>query len=332
VPGPRPILHRAIEPLYPDWVELHHLRYLVAVAEERHFGRAAARLFISQPSLSYAIKTLERELGVQLLDRSPRGVTVTEAGSDVVAQARRTVRAADKVTSAAEDHRRGQTGRLRIGFEATGAGELGTLARQRFTERFPRVRVDLQRFDWGGEADAVRRGEVDLAWVWLPCDETGLHLEVVATEPRFVGVSDRHRLADRDVVSIDDLAGEPLMRTALAPQFWVDWWAVNPRPDGSAVVWGPGNHSVEECFEQVADGVAACICPASMVAFYRRPDLAWIPITDIDPLRIALGRLRGHPSPTVEAFTHVVRELAAESRRPAAAGVDDSVPGAHPAR
>jgi DNA-binding transcriptional LysR family regulator len=326
------MFHPAIEPLYPDRVELHHLRYLVAVAEERHFGRAAARLFISQPSLSYAIKSLERELGVRLLDRSPRGVTVTEAGRDVVAQARRTVRAADKVTSTAKDHRHGQTGRLRIGFEATGAGELGTLARQRFTERFPAVRVELQRFDWGGEADALRRGDVDLAWVWLPCDEIDLHLEVVATEPRFVGVSDRHHLADRDAVSIDDLAGEPLMHTPLAPQFWVDWWAVNPRPDGTAVAWGPSNHSVEECFEQVAAGDAACICPASMVAFYRRPDLAWIPITDIDPLQIALGRPRGHLSPTAEAFTHVVRELAAETHRPAVAGTDTSRPGGRPVR
>jgi DNA-binding transcriptional LysR family regulator len=80
-----------------------------------------------------------------------------------------------------------------------------------------------------------------------------------------------------------------------------------PRSSG-----GPPNDNVEECFEQVAAGVAACICPASMVAFYRRADLAWIPIVDIEPLRIALGWLHGRDTPVVAAFAQVVREVAIE--------------------
>lgn len=104
------------------------------------------------------------------------------------------------------------------------------------------------------------------------------------------------------------------MSTPLAPQFWVDWWAVNPRPDRTAVVWGPNNNNVEECFEQVADGVAACICPASMIAFYRRPDLSWIPIIDVDPLQIALGWHQGTADPIVHAFAEVVREVVDEPR------------------
>jgi len=102
------------------------------------------------------------------------------------------------------------------------------------------------------------------------------------------------------------------MTTSKAPRFWVDWWA----PGRLRGHLGPNNDNVEECFEQVADGIAACICPASMVAFYRRADLAWIPIADIAPLRIALGRLAGADTPLVEAFAHVVREVAAERREP----------------
>ncbi len=298
-------------------MDLRHLRYLLAVADERHFGRAAAALFISQPSLSYAIKGLERELGVQLLRRDARGVEVTEAGELVVAEARRALRAVERVTTVVEDYRRGQVGRLRIGFEATGAGQLGTAARQRFTERFPHVEVELRRYEWSGEADAVRDGEVDVAYVWLPCDERDLHLDVITTERRSVGVSATHRFAGRAAVTVADLAGEPLMVTRRAPRAWVDWWAINPRPDGSEVVWGPENDSVEECFERVADGVAACICPASMVAFYRRPDLCWIPITDAAPLRIALGRRRAETSPLVHAFAQVVAEVAGDRSRAA---------------
>lgn len=293
-------------------VDLRQLRYLLAVADERHFGRAAAALYISQPSLSAAIKGLERELGVQLLRRDARGVEVTAVGGLVVDEARRALQAADRVTGVVEDYRRGRVGRLRIGFEATGAGELGTIARRRFTQRFPGVQVELRRYEWGGEADAVRRGEVDLAYVWLPCDPRGLHLDVVATEPRFLGVCTGHRLAARQAVTVADLAGEPLMTTSRAPRAWVDWWAINPRPDGSEVVWGPENDSVEECFEQVAAGAAACICPASMVDFYHRPDLRWVPIRDAEPLRVALAHLLGPISPAAQAFTDVVQEVARE--------------------
>lgn len=295
-------------------MQFQHLRYLVAVADERHFGRAADRLFVSQPSLSYGVKTLERELGTELLRRTPRHVELTEAGRDVVEAARRVLADIDAVSAAAARHRDGEAGTLRIGFEATGAGDLGTAARQRFAERHPHIRTEPRRFEWGGEADALRDRSVDVAFVWLPCDERDLHLEVIATEPRFAGLATGHPLADRAELSILELNDVPLMTTEKAPRFWVDWWAVNPRPDGSRVIWGPSNDNVEECFEQVADGVAACICPASMVAFYRRSDLAWIPITDVEPLRIALGWLEGAQPRAVEAFAAVVRELA-DARR-----------------
>lgn len=101
--------------------------------------------------------------------------------------------------------------------------------------------------------------------------------------------------------------------------FWVDWWAVNPRPDGSEVLWGPDNDNVEECFEYVADGIAACICPTSIIAFYRRPDIAWIPITDIEPLRIAFGHRRNDDTPLVRSFAEIVTERVSEEREPALA-------------
>jgi DNA-binding transcriptional LysR family regulator len=292
-------------------VELRHLRYLVAVAAERHFGRAAQRLYISQPSLSYAIANLERELGVQLLHRNSREVIPTEAGQEILALARQTVAAADRVTVAAEQHRTGHAGLLRIGFEATGGGPLQTAARQHFTDTYPDVRVELRRFDWGAEADALRNGDVDAAFVWLPCDDTDLHLEIVATEPRHLGVRVDHPLAERTGVFIDQTAGIPLMTTGLAPDWWRDWWAVNPRPDGTQVTWGPDNNNVEECFEHVAAGDAAAICPTSIIDFYRRPDIAWVPITDIDPLRIAIARRATDDTPIVAAFLDVVCDLAA---------------------
>jgi DNA-binding transcriptional LysR family regulator len=292
-------------------VELRHLRYFVAVAEERHFGRAAERSFVSQPSLSFAIKALERELGLQLLRRHPRGVELTDAGADLLPEARRTVRQADRVLETAARHRSGQTGRLRVAFQAAGAGELSTLARAEFGRRHPDVLVEPKRVDWSGETAALHSDEADVAFLWLPADTDGLRVEEVSVEQRCAALHLGHPLAAREQLHADELNPYPIMWTRLAPRFWVDWWAVNPRPDGSEPTWGPTNENVEEMLEQVAAGVAYCIAPESMARFYARPDLVWIPIVDIEPLRIALAWRTDDGSPLLQAFAEVVRELAA---------------------
>ncbi|MFD0688898.1 LysR family transcriptional regulator [Actinomadura fibrosa] len=295
-------------------MELRQLRYLVAIADEGNLGRAAASLYVSQPALSYALRRLESELGVRLFDRHAGGVTATPAGADVIAEARRALRQADRVTAAAERHRRAETGVLRVGFEATGAGELTTRARAAFARAHPGVRVEPKRFDWGGETAALRDGLVDVAFVWLPADLDGLHAEVVHTEPRVVGLPSGHPLAGDGGVSILDVKDEPLLWTERAPRAWVDWWAVNPRPDGSEPKWGPTNDNVEEMLEQVAEGTAICFGPSSMAHYYTRPDLAWVPLTDVEPLRVALAWPRGADGPLVRSFAEIVRDLAAADR------------------
>ncbi|MQM28839.1 LysR family transcriptional regulator [Glycomyces albidus] len=286
-------------------MELRQLRYLAAIAEHGNLGRAARALYVSQPALSYALKRLEAELGVRLFDRTPAGVEPTAAGSEVVRAAAAAVAAADRVAAVAERHRSG--GVLRVGFEASGAGELTTRARAEFARRRPGVRVVPKRFDWGGEAAALRAGGVDVAFVWLPADLGGCESVVVHTEPRVVGVPVGHRLAGRESVTVAETNGEPLMWTDKAPREWVDWWAVNPRPDGSEPLWGPQNDNVEEMLEQVAAGAAVCFAPASMAAYYARPDLAWVPLADAEPLRVALAWPPGHP--LAEDFAAVVRSL-----------------------
>ncbi|MEV4759922.1 LysR family transcriptional regulator [Micromonospora sp. NPDC049559] len=294
-------------------MELRQLRYLVAIDEAGNLGRAAQGLYVSQPALSYALRNLEAELGVRLFDRHAGGVTPTAAGRDVIAEARRTLRQVERVTAAAQRHRRGQTGVLRVGFEASGAGELTTRSRAEFARRYPQVRVEPKRFDWGEEAAALRDGRVDVAFVWLPADLAGMHVEVVHAEGRVVGLPRGHRLAGRDGVSILETNDEPLLWTERAPREWVDWWAVNPRPDGSSPRWGPTNDNVEEMLEQVAEGTAICFAPESMARYYARPDLAWVPLTDVAPLRVALAWPAGADSPLVRGFAQVVRELAGQS-------------------
>lgn len=291
--------------------EVRQLRYFVAAAERLSFSQAALDLHISQPALSEAIRKLEIELDVKLLERSTRRVALTVAGEALLHDGRQVLAAFDRALLGAQQAARGQAGRLRVGFEATGAGPLNTRARARFSRRFPEVRVEPKRFDWGGEVDGLRNDDCDIAFVWLPADSTGLVMEPVAEEPRFAGLSAGHPLASRSGLAIDDLNAEPIMWTRRAHRFWVDWWAVNPRPDGSQPTWGCENDNVEEMLEHVAAGAGYCIGSHSMTEFYRRPDLAWIPITDIEPLRIALAWRDGEPSPLVPAFAQAVRELSA---------------------
>jgi DNA-binding transcriptional LysR family regulator len=178
------------------------------------------------------------------------------------------------------------------------------------------VRVEPKRFDWGGEAAGLREGACDVAFVWLPNDLSGLEVEEVSSERRYAGLPKDHRLAREPRVSIMDLKDEPIMWTRRAPRLWVDWWAVNPRPDGSEPIWGPENENVEEMLEQVAEGAAICITPRSMATHYARPDLAWVPIEDIEPLRIALCWRRGDDSALVASFARVTRDLAAAADEP----------------
>jgi DNA-binding transcriptional LysR family regulator len=126
----------------------------------------------------------------------------------------------------ARAHAEGQRGVLRIGFEASGAGELTTRARAEFARTHPAVRVQPKRYDWGGEAAALRESKVDAAFVWLPADTSGMHVEVVHTEPRVVAVWRGHRLAQRKSISILDIRDDPLMWTTKAPRAWVN----RPRP------------------------------------------------------------------------------------------------------
>jgi DNA-binding transcriptional LysR family regulator len=289
--------------------EIRQLRYFVAVAERGSVSQAALDLHLSQSALSEALRTLELELGVELLVRSSRGVALTAAGDVLVGEAREAIARFDAALAATREAADGQTGRLRVGFEAAGAGQLSTRSRARFLARFPHVRVEPRRYDWGGEVAGLRDGECDVAFVWLPADLTGLESELVASEPRFAGVAVSHPLASRSSLSVDELTDEPIMWTRRAPRYWVDWWAVNPRPDGREPRWGPENENVEEMLEQVADGSAYCIAPASMTTFYARPDIVWVPLSDVDPLRIALAWRSRDASPLVAAFVAVVREL-----------------------
>jgi DNA-binding transcriptional LysR family regulator len=193
-------------------MELRALRYFVMVAEERHFGRAAERLRIAQPAVSQQIARLERELGTRLLNRSPRRVELTDAGSRVLDAARDALAAADRVTAAA----RQPTTTLRVGAIA-GLTDRIERAVDALRVVHPTVELVLADLPLAQRLAALRQGDLDFALIRGGAAAPGLVLRPAWSEPLHVVVSTRHRFADRATVELRELADDPLR--LLAPGY-----------------------------------------------------------------------------------------------------------------
>src|SRR5215470_3343253 len=155
-------------------MELRHLRYFVAVAEELHFGRAAIRLHMAQPPLSQQIRQLEQEIGVTLLNRTKRRVELTPAGRAFLEEARRTLAQAERSVRTAQRASRGETGFLAIGFVPT--ADLDVLPRvlRAWRRRCPDVEVELSALSPAQQVEALREGRIQVGILRPPIDDAGL--------------------------------------------------------------------------------------------------------------------------------------------------------------
>ncbi|MEJ2866760.1 LysR family transcriptional regulator [Actinomycetospora sp. OC33-EN08] len=293
-------------------LNLHLVRYLVAVVDEGHFGRAAARLYVSGPALSKQVRTLERKLGVDLVDRSAHPVVATEAGQRFLTEARVALAAADRAVAAVEAHRRLVAGELRLGFMTAATGTHTRRILETMQQELPAVSVQLVQLTWPDQAEAVRAGTVDASLVRPPVvDCGGLRLDVVRHEPRVVALSARHRLATRASVELLDLDDDPHVDDDETDPVWVRWWACDPRPSGRPVRYGPIVHTLDELLEVVASGRAVAITGGSVADSYRHPEVVYVPIVDADPCPISLCTRADDHSPPVEALRRAVHAEAA---------------------
>jgi DNA-binding transcriptional LysR family regulator len=178
------------------------LRSFVVLAETLHFGRAAERLHLSQPTLSQQIRRLEGQLGVTLLDRSSRRVALSEAGAAVLENARAAVAAAATVDAIAREHAEGRRGELRLGFSPG----VHYLAQRLLAELGPGVRVSARQDNTGVLSGLVARGELEIALGFCPAPHPGVEAEPVAEEPALVAVREDHPVARRGSVALADLA------------------------------------------------------------------------------------------------------------------------------
>jgi len=192
-------------------LKLKDLRYLVALADTRHFGQAAARCFVSQPTLSAQVKKLEDYLGVQLVERHPRRIALTDAGTQVVARARRIIEASDEIVALTQLRRDPLAGRLRMALLPTIGPYLLPLVAARIRKKLPRVELLLYEYQTGPMLDHLQAGDIDMGILALPVPADGLVERHLFDEPFVVAVPERHALSGRRQIKSADLDGETLL-------------------------------------------------------------------------------------------------------------------------
>jgi LysR family transcriptional regulator, hydrogen peroxide-inducible genes activator len=192
-------------------MNLRDLKYLVSLADHKHFGRAAAACFISQPTLSTQIKKLEDELGVALVERAPRRVMLTPAGRDAAERARRIVADVEEMKEAARRSQNPEAGTVRLGIFPTLGPYLLPHVVPRIRERFPQLELLLIEEKTEVILRQLREGRLDAGVLALPLHDDQLHLEFLFEEPFMLAVPGSHPLANAGSLTMQDLANESLL-------------------------------------------------------------------------------------------------------------------------
>jgi DNA-binding transcriptional LysR family regulator len=290
-------------------IDLRHLRYFVAVAEELHFGRAATKLGIQQPPLSQQIKQMETELGLKLFVRTSRSVALTAAGHELLERSRRTLSRLQEDLNAVKRIGRGEVGALTVGF--AGSAILSMLPDVIKTHRrdYPEVQLRLVEMATSEVIAHLLDGTLDLGFLRDPGEIEGLAIESLLREPFVAVLPSRHRLATQKSVAVGRLKGEPFVfyRRSMGPVAY-------DRTIGLCETHGFQPQIVQEtpqwptAIRLIAAGIGISIAPAC-VAKLAIPGVVFRRITAKDAFtEIALGRRDEPITPTEDAFVRLARE------------------------
>jgi DNA-binding transcriptional LysR family regulator len=295
-------------------MELRHLRYFVAVAEESNFGRAAERLRIAQPPLSRQIRDLEREVGAPLFERVPRGVELTAAGRAFLPEARLTLAQAERAQRTAQRAAHGETGRLRVGFveAATHSGILPDVL-SFFRAHLPSVGLSLFELDPLRQAEAFQDGRIDIGILHSPPLDAArwLRVEPIYAEPVILALPKTHPLAKRSRVALASLADEPFVGfpRVVAPEIYDDIIAscrragFSPRIVQEAAGW----HTLASL---VSAGIGVGVVPRS-IAEFQQAGVVYRNVRALDvEMSLAAVWKRSERSPVRERFVAALKAVA----------------------
>jgi len=293
-------------------VNANSLRYFVAVSEERHFGRAAARLHVTTPSLSEQISRLEKKVRSDLFIRSPRGVELTDAGRELLPLARTALDAHDAVSEWAALRQVPQGGTVRVGIFAAAAAPLREAVHEELAERHPDLTVATRRIGVDEAFGMLRDERIDVAYMPepLPQEVPGIRWTSVTRQPRMLVVPADHRLAGRQDVGIEETNDEVFIPLATVDPAAVDWWLVDPRPDGTHPRRGPVAADFEAMLDLCAAGRGLGMSASFAADHYSRPGVAFVRLRDVEDARTALCWRADERNPAVLAYLTTARRAA----------------------
>jgi DNA-binding transcriptional LysR family regulator len=294
-------------------LELRHLRYFLAIADEMNFGQAAERLNIAQPGLSQQIKMLEHILGVILFDRSRRRLRMTLAGEMFESEARRIMADVDHAIESTQLAGRGEVGRLAIGYVGSAAytGMLTSLVGD-FRVAYPKVDLAIAELTMLAQLEAIAQGRLDIGFIRPPVPlPEGVAAITLAAESLFVALSSNHREAGKQAVRLGELADETFITPEHPPQ--VSFHAHTVRACAQAGFeprLGPQGRDFMTISSMVSVGLGVALVPQS-VSCVQLPNVVYRPLAEELPrAELSVAFRRGDASMAVRNFTALARKIA----------------------
>ncbi|HLR82784.1 MAG TPA: LysR substrate-binding domain-containing protein [Paenalcaligenes sp.] len=291
------------------------LRYIVAVARERHFGRAAEACFVSQPTLSVAVKKLEEELGVVLFERGGTEIGVTPIGLRIIEQAQRILEEGDRLREIALQGQDPLTGPLKVGVIYTVAPYLLPLLVPAQIQLSPQMPLVLQENYTVKLLELLRQGEIDCAIVALPLPESGFMTKEIYQEPFIVAIPHNHPWTSKELIDPEELKSETMLLLGAGHCFRDQVLDVCPELSH----FSPSSEGIQKTFEgssletirhMVATGIGITVLPASAKPERdQKPLLHYVPFKEPVPSRtIALVWRRSFPRiSAIEALAQAIR-------------------------
>jgi DNA-binding transcriptional LysR family regulator len=294
-------------------IELRHLRYFIAVAEELHFGRAAERLHIAQPPLSQQIRQLETELGFQLFHRTKRSVKLTEAGQVFFTESQRLLRQLAQAVEMGRQTSRGEVGQLVIGFVSSTAYNVLPDILRSFRATVPTVKLELHELTTDQQLQWLRENRLDVGLLRPPVEDSAFQLSIIFQEPLVVALPETHPLATEIEISPQSLALESfiIFPRTLAPGLYDQIISFCQQAGFSPTI-------VQEAIQMqtiislVAAGIGVAIVPLSLQNLQRTGVVYKRFNQETPQAAIALIYKPDDTAPAVQKFLEIVQQVAAQ--------------------
>jgi DNA-binding transcriptional LysR family regulator len=291
-------------------VELHQLRCFVAVAEELHFGRAATRMYMTQPPLSRQVQLLERGLGIQLLERNNRSVKLTAAGQGFLRDARHILAFSDQAADGARRLARGEAGSLTLGFTAVSAYQMIPQLLARAADELPGLQFTLKEMVSSAQLEALAAHRIDVGFARQINDRGALDARLISREPLVAVLPQAHPLAQKQAIAVRDLDQQPfVMYAADEGRYFYDCIAglfamtgVTPR----YVCHLGQTHTV---VSMVKAGLGVAIVPQSAMQLHR-DNLVYRPLQDAELYaEMYMVSRQDNDNPALPAFKGLLKAL-----------------------